>query len=178
MIKNTPSTQSIYFQGNKQLRKILIFGNSGSGKSTLAKSLVKQESLAHLDLDSLAWLPETPPQRSPKDESKNKIEAFIYSNPAWVIEGCYTDLLEMAAPFANEVIFMNLNTYQCVENAKNRPWESHKYESKEAQDKNLAMLINWIEQYTKRDDVFSYSAHLDFYEDFSGKKSMLTKNRG
>ena len=86
-------------------------------------------------------------------------------------------MLEIAAPFANEILFMNLSTSQCVENAKNRPWESHKYESKDAQDKNLKMLINWIEQYTQRDDVFSYSAHLDFYEGFAGKKSMRIKNR-
>ncbi|MGB5519594.1 MAG: shikimate kinase, partial [Gammaproteobacteria bacterium] len=47
------------------MSKILIFGNRGSGKSTLAKKLVKVEGVAHLDLDSLAWLPETLPQRAP-----------------------------------------------------------------------------------------------------------------
>jgi adenylate kinase family enzyme len=33
----------------------LLFGNSGSGKSTLASHL-SSATMAHLDLDSLAWL--------------------------------------------------------------------------------------------------------------------------
>jgi adenylate kinase family enzyme len=158
------------------LRKILIFGNSGSGKSTLAKGLCNSESLSHLDLDLLAWKPEMPPERKPINESEIEISAFINSNSGWVIEGCYSDLLEIALPFSNEIIFMNLPVESCIENAKNRPWEPHKYESKEAQDKNLDMLVNWISQYSKRDDTFSESSHNQLYENYSGKKNMVTSN--
>jgi len=158
------------------LSKILIFGNSGSGKSTLAKKLVKEEGVANLDLDSLAWLPETPPQRSPLADSKNKIGNFVNYNDGWAIEGCYADLLEIVAPLADEVIFMDLSIAQCVENSNKRPWEPHKYESKEAQDSNLEMLIKWLEHYRERDDVFSYSSHLRLYEEFVGKKSMYKEN--
>src|SRR5262245_31604748 len=42
-------------------RKLVIFGNSGAGKSTLAQRLAREGALAHLDLDSLAWLPTEPP---------------------------------------------------------------------------------------------------------------------
>ena len=76
----------------------------------------------------------------------------------------------------DEAIFINLSIAQCIENAKNRPWEPHKYESKEAQDSNLDMLIKWIEHYRERNDVFSYSAHLRMYEEFVGKKSMYKEN--
>ena len=62
----------------------MIFGNSGSGKSTLAKKLVIDEGLAHLDLDSLAWLPETPPLRAPLSKSGDKIHDFIKSNSACI----------------------------------------------------------------------------------------------
>ena len=172
--RNSP--KSLCVQEDYPLRKVLIFGNSGSGKSTLAKRLVKEESLVHLDLDSLAWLPETPPKRASLEESRMILEEFISSNNCWVIEGGYTDLLEMAAPIANEVIFMNLDVSQCIENAKNRPWESHKYKSKEAQDCNLDMLINWIGQYMERDDVFSFRSHTEFYKEFTGKKLMRTTN--
>jgi len=158
------------------LRKIMIFGNSGSGKSTLAKKIMKEEGISHLDLDSIAWLPETPAQRAPLAESKYKIEEFINSNDSWVIEGCYADLLEIVAPLASEAVFMNLSAAQCIENAKNRPWEPHKYENKEAQDNNLEMLIEWIGQYTQRDDLFSYRSHLRLYEEFVGKKSMCKEN--
>ena len=63
-----------------QLSKILIFGNSGSGKSTLAKKLVNEEDVAHLDLDSLAWFPETPQQRAPLVDCKTKLENFVNDN--------------------------------------------------------------------------------------------------
>ena len=66
---------------------------------------------------------------------------------------------------------------QCVENAKNRPWEPHKYESKEAQDSNFEMLINWIKDYRKREDEFSYRSHMKFYEGFVGAKFMYTENQ-
>ena len=158
------------------MRKVIIFGNSGSGKSTLAKKFVKEEGLAHLDLDSLAWLPETPLSRAPIEESKKKIIEFMNSSESFVIEGCYSDLLEIALPLVNEAIFMNLSISKCINNAKSRPWEPHKYDSKEAQDNNLEMLINWIEQYKERDDLFSYQSHLRLYEQFEGKKLMVTQN--
>ncbi len=126
------------------MRKILIFGNSGSGKSSLAKELSLNASLAHLDLDTLAWRPASPPERAPLAESAKEIVSFAVSNKAWVIEGCYTDLLEIVGSMANELIFLNLSVEQCVNNARRRPWEPHKYESKAAQDNNLEMLIDWI----------------------------------
>lgn len=39
------------------MSNILIVGNSGSGKSTLATRLERELGIAHLDLDTLAWLP-------------------------------------------------------------------------------------------------------------------------
>lgn len=159
------------------MRKVIIFGNSGSGKSTLAKSLCVTEGLSHLDLDTLAWSPSTPPERKSIVESSLEIKDFILSNESWVIEGCYTDLLEVGLPFSNEVIFMNLTIDLCIENAKNRPWEAHKYESKEAQDANLEMLIDWISKYNQRTDTFSELSHRALYESFDGQKIMYTDNR-
>ncbi|MDH5219565.1 MAG: shikimate kinase, partial [Gammaproteobacteria bacterium] len=72
--------------------------------------------------------------------------------------------------------FLNPGVDQCIANAKNRPWEPHKYPSKAAQDENLNMLLNWIVQYTERDDVFSYQSHMRFYQDFNGKKHIYTSN--
>ncbi|MDC0598689.1 shikimate kinase [Gammaproteobacteria bacterium] len=158
------------------MRKVLIFGNSGSGKSTLANKLCFSEGLSHLDLDILAWKPAMPPERKPINESELEILAFIHSNEGWVIEGCYSDLLEIALPFSNEIIFMNLPIGSCIENARNRPWEPHKYESKEEQDNNLDMLTSWISQYSERKDTFSELSHKNLYAQYSGKKSMLTNN--
>ncbi len=161
---------------SQYLKKILVFGNSGSGKSTLAKKLSNSYGLVHLDLDTLAWEPSSPPKRKPLIESGQEIFSFINSNGGWVIEGCYSDLLEIAVPKSNEIIFMNLPVETCIANAKSRPWEPHKYESKEAQDANLKMLIDWIAQYTERVDTFSEVAHNELYEKYSGKKSMINCN--
>ena len=158
------------------MRKILIFGNSGSGKSTLAKELCNSHGLGHLDLDTLAWEPVSPPKRKSLDESERAIYSFINSNGGWVIEGCYSDLLEMAVPESNEIIFMTLPVEACIANARSRPWEPHKYKSKEAQDANLEMLIAWIAQYPKRVDTFSETAHNELYAKYSGKKTMIDSN--
>lgn len=159
------------------MRRILIFGNSGSGKSTLATRLANESSLAHLDLDTLAWLPTQPPERRPLEDSLVQIKRFTSRNESWVVEGCYTDLLEALAGQASEIVFMNLSVAQCVANAKARPWEPHKYESKEAQDANLAMLLDWIAAYESRDDVFSLAAHEKFYADFPGAKTCILGNQ-
>lgn len=158
------------------MSNILIFGNSGSGKSTLAKSICKSQGLAHLDLDTLAWEATTPPERKSLKTSKMEIDNFIKLNDSWIIEGCYTDLLKLVEPYSSEIIFLNLPTEICISNAKSRPWEPHKYESKQAQDENLDMLIDWIAQYTKRNDTFSMRAHQNFYNNYSRKKQIINSN--
>jgi adenylate kinase family enzyme len=159
------------------LSKVVIFGNSGSGKSTLATELALKNQLAHLDLDTIAWKASKTPERQTIVESSQSINDFLIAHDNWVIEGCYADLLEIVTPKADKVIFLNLPASACVENAKNRPWEPQKYKSKEAQDENLEMLIDWISQYTSRNDTFSKVAHEKLFEEFQGKKTMYMSNK-
>lgn len=159
------------------MKKIAIFGNSGSGKSTLARKLCEESSLRHLDLDSVAWKASKLPERKPIEESLQEINDFILSNKGWVIEGCYSDLLEVVLRSASEIVFLNLPLEDCIDNARNRPWEPHKYESKECQDQNLEMLIEWIAQYEKRTDTFSKSDHELLFSNFRGAKIMYTSNQ-
>ena len=158
------------------MRRVLIFGNSGAGKSSLAKALRRSDGLAHLDLDTLAWQPTTPPERKPLPESRAALMAFVASNEDWVIEGCYADLLELVTPHATEMIYLDLPVELCIANAKSRPWEPHKYESKEAQDANLDMLVEWIRDYTQRDDTFSARAHRNLFAEFDGTKRTYARN--
>ncbi len=158
------------------MRRILVFGNSGSGKSTLAARLAGEVGLAHLDLDSLAWLPTDPPQRMPLAQSLRLMSDFTSAHESWVVEGCYTDLLGALAERASEILFLKLSIEQCQQNARNRPWEPHKYPSRAAQDENLEKLLDWISQYESRDDVFSLAAHHKFYEDFPGTKTCILSN--
>ncbi|CAA0091670.1 Uncharacterised protein [Zhongshania aliphaticivorans] len=161
-------------------KRFLIFGNSGSGKSTLASALAASKGIAHLDLDTLAWLPTTPPQRAPLQDVEGELRNFVQSHSAeesgWVVEGCYSDLLALLSADADHILFLNLPVDACIENAKARPWESHKYASKTAQDANLAMLLTWIGQYTHRGDEFSFSAHQQFYDAFTRRKTMISEN--
>lgn len=173
--KKLPVTWALCTKGIA-LSKVVIFGNSGSGKSTLAKELALKNNLAHLDLDTVAWKPITPPERLSILESSKSINDFLLTNNGWVVEGCYSDLLELVTQQADEVIFLNLPVSACIENAKNRPWEPHKYKSKEVQDANLEMLINWISQYTARTDTFSKVAHKKLFRDFQGKKTIYVSN--
>jgi len=142
----------------------------------LAKELCKSGALAHLDLDTLAWKLVSPPERKSLAESAKQIDSFMDTNQNWVIEGCYTDLLEIVVSKATEVIFMNLPVEACKANARKRPWEPHKYESREAQDANLDMLIDWITQYTDRTDTFSLASHEALYTNHPGKKTMYVSN--
>jgi RNA polymerase sigma-70 factor (ECF subfamily) len=157
------------------MTRTLLVGNSGSGKSTLAMQLAARDGLAHLDLDTLAWMHGvSPPARRPLAESAREIHAFIAANPRWVIEGCYADLLAEAARDATTLVFLNPGVEACIENARQRPFEPHKYASKEAQDANLDMLIDWIRGYETRTDVFSLQAHRALFDGFAGDKLELT----
>lgn len=155
--------------------RVLVFGNSGAGKSTLAQKLRDQEGLAHLDLDTLAWQNTSPPQRRSIEESGEELDAYIRAHDGWVIEGCYADLLGLATRVATKMIWLNPATEICVAHARRRPWEPHKYESKDAQDANLPMLIDWIRAYETRDDEFSRVAHARLFDQFAGPKEMLTR---
>jgi adenylate kinase family enzyme len=159
------------------LNKIIIFGNSGSGKPTLANKLSITKDLAHLDLDTIAWQAGSPPTRKALEDSQRDINAFVQKNSQWVIEGCYSDLLVFAMVNATEVIYLDLPIATCIDNAKSRPWEPHKYPSKQVQDQNLAMLVDWINQYNTRQDTFSKSAHESLFQGFNGKKTRIDENR-
>ena len=158
------------------MNRIIVFGNSGSGKSTLATRLSREHALAHLDLDPLAWLPTDPPQRRPLEDCDASLQHFLDEHESWVIEGCYADLLERVMPRATQAIFLNLSVAQCQDNARRRPWEPHKYPSREAQDADLPMLLAWIADYARRDDVLSLRAHRALFEAFAGQKREITNN--
>ncbi|WP_160014111.1 AAA family ATPase [Pseudomonas sp. 8BK] len=150
--------------------KILIFGNSGSGKSTLAKRLVKDRGLAHLDLDSIVWEPgKIAVPRAPKAVSES-LQAFLTNHKTWVIEGCYGELIEKTKQHCSELIFLNPGLEICLEHNRHRPWEPHKYSSKQAQDEMLESLQTWVAGYYERQDQWSYHAHRQIFDTFSGRK--------
>jgi adenylate kinase family enzyme len=148
--------------------RIVLFGNSGSGKTTLARALAREHGLAHLDLDSLAW--DRPGVRRSAAASTDAILAFVREHQAWVVEGCYGDLLEQAIPFATEIRFLNPGVEACIANCRARPWEPEKYASRAEQDANLDFLLGWVRDYETRTDEYSLERHRRIFDGFQGTK--------
>ena len=154
--------------------RVLLFGNSGSGKSTFARRLASAHALAHLALDSIVWEPGRVAAQRPRADVRAELSAFIGRHPAWVIEGCYGELIEAAAAHCTELVFLNPGLDACLENCRRRPWEPHKYPSKQAQDAMLPQLLEWVHGYATRDDAWSYARHRRLFDEFAGNKRELT----
>lgn len=105
------------------------------------------------------------------------IKIFLNKNIKWVIEGCYSDLLHIVIKESNKVIFLNSGIETCITNCNSRPWEPHKYASIEEQNKNIEMLINWVSEYSTRNDEFSFNSHSKLYKEYSGEKEEFTSNQ-
>jgi adenylate kinase family enzyme len=156
------------------MQRIVIFGNSGAGKSTLARQLAREHGLAHLDLDTFARQPGTPPRRRPLTESAADLRAFTALHPSWVVEGCYSDLLELALPECTELVFLNPGVEACLAHCRARERrEPLEYASKAEQDANLGLPLDWVRDYETRDDGFSLRSHRRLYDNFAGLKREL-----
>jgi adenylate kinase family enzyme len=142
----------------------------------MALALVQKYGLMHLDLDTLAWEVNNPTIRRKIEDSLKDLSEFIKTHDNWVIEGCYSSLLKEAISHCTKLIFLNPGIDICVQNCLSRPWESHKYSSPEAQNKNLKMLIDWVKQYEIRDDEFSLKSHRQLFARFSGEKIEYLSN--
>ena len=153
--------------------RVLIFGNAGSGKTTLALALAREHGLAQLALDHLAW--NAPAVRKSFEESAAEVLCFLRAHDAWVVEGCYGDLLELVLPSATEVRFLNPGIDVCVAHCRARPWEPDKYASKGEQDERLGFLLEWVQAYETRPDEYSLARHRQLYASFLRKKQEVTR---
>jgi adenylate kinase family enzyme len=149
--------------------RIVIYGNSGSGKSTMARALSQELGVPHLDLDGIAWRDRTA-VRLPLPESVELLRRYTAAHPAWIIEGCYADLIEAVLPLCTELRFLNPGVEVCVARCRRRRWEPEKYASGEEQDRMLAHLLDWVKQYPTREDEFGLARHRALFDGFAGDK--------
>ena len=154
--------------------RVLVFGNSGSGKSRLSQRLAAKNRLRVLDLDTVVWSPVA--VFRPDHEIIAELLRFVQTNTSWIIEGCYGRWMEHLLPHATEMVFMNPGEAACLSNCLARPWEAHKYASKEEQDAKLALLLDWVCRYYARSDHMSLQAHRRLFDSYNGNKREITAN--
>lgn len=155
--------------------RVAIFGNAGSGKSTLARWLAESAGLAVLDLDSVAWEPDQPAVARSGALARADVAKFCAAHERWVLEGCYGDLVEAALRFEPLLVFLDPGLEPCAAHCRNRPWEPHKYASKEEQDANLPSLLSWVAGYYTRDGPMSLAAHRAVFDRYRGRKVELRR---
>jgi len=152
--------------------RVILLGNAGSGKSTMARSLIGSANIPRLSLDEIAWGAQA--QRLPLSESLSLLRRFLENNEQWVIEGCYSNLVEAALPHCTELRFLTPGIEACVSHCRMRPWEPEKFPTPQAQNAMLEKLIEWVKEYENREDEYGLKRHRKIFDDFQGSKREYT----
>lgn len=93
------------------MRRILIVGNSGSGKSTLARRLGDKLGFPVIHLDRLFW--KSGWIESDDDVFRNMMAEALAAQ-AWVCDGDFGSSLDVRAPLADTVIWIDQPPWLCV----------------------------------------------------------------
>jgi adenylate kinase family enzyme len=154
--------------------RVAIVGNSGSGKSTLAGQIASAHAITPLDLDTVAWEPGKIAVARPAEAAAADITTFCSSQDRWVVEGCYAALVSGALEPLPILLFIDPGVDACLANCRRRPWEPHKYASKDEQDQQLEFLLSWVREYYTRDGDLSLAAHQALFDGYRGAKLRLS----
>ena len=93
------------------MRKIIVIGSSGAGKTYLAKRLSDALNIELVHIDRVYWGPGwTEPT---KDEWKAKL-ATLLDRESWIIDGNYTNTLDMRLGACDTVIFLDIRRTLCT----------------------------------------------------------------
>jgi len=93
------------------VKKIIIIGSSGAGKTYLAKRLSDALNIELIHIDREYWGPGwTEPT---KEEWKARLSELI-SREAWIIDGNYSNSLEMRLAACDTVIFLDIRHTLCT----------------------------------------------------------------
>ena len=150
--------------------RIVVYGNSGAGKTTLARRFERENGLPFLDLDTIAWGTDWG-RRAPLETSISRLLEFIESNAGWIVEGCYSDLIEAAIPHCTELHFLNPGIERCVANCRNRFEDWQKHHRAEDERSPLGELLPWVQDYENRNDEFLLARHRAIFNSFTGNKT-------
>jgi len=99
------------------MKRVAIIGCSGSGKSTLASQLGAILGHQIIHLDALFWKPnwiETP------REEWISIQEKLVKQESWIIDGNYTDTLDIRLAAADTIIYLDYPRLLCMYRAVKR----------------------------------------------------------
>ncbi|HUG92504.1 MAG TPA: hypothetical protein VML55_16820 [Planctomycetaceae bacterium] len=120
--------------------------------------MARRLGLPVLSLDDVAWIADG--TRAPRADSAAAVEQFMAAHREWVVEGCYGNLVEVAAARCTELRFLNPGAEVCLANARSRPWEPGYCASPEEEAALLAgPLTEFILGYEHRADECGLVRH-------------------
>jgi adenylate kinase family enzyme len=144
-------------------QRTVVIGNSGSGKSTLAGKLAALADVPAIDLDLLRWVGDGYGVRRDRTVAQ-QMACEAAARPAWVIEGVYGWLAEVAMPRATALIWLDMPWSLCREALLGRGMRGGGTEVE------FAKLVVWAEAYWERQTPSSFAGHLRLFETFHGAK--------
>ncbi len=151
--------------------KVFVIGNSGAGKTTHAERLADELGVVHLDLDLFAFVDQTTTRRDVSSSVRRISDQLAGCDG--VLDGCYADIVEAMADETDTLIWLDTPVDECVERARMRPHEPHKWPTAEDQDAFLPELIEFIRSYPERTDSTGRAAHETLFRQFPGAKQRL-----
>ena len=93
------------------MKKVLVIGSSGAGKSTFSRRLSDLTGIEIIHLDKLHWKPNwTEPS---KEEWKTTLEKAMCGE-TWIMDGNYSNTLDIRIPACDTVIFLETPPAVCV----------------------------------------------------------------
>ncbi|ENM5787998.1 AAA family ATPase [Vibrio metoecus] len=156
-----------------KMNKILIVGNSGSGKSWLSAQLSRKLQLHEVNLDSIVWEPGGYNRKRSPEAIENEI-VCLRSQHSWVVEGVFGALAEQLIPFADTLLFLDLEWSVCENSLKARGSESSNQLDVKQAEKNFSELLKWASEYSIRESKSSLQFHQQLFSDFHGNKVRFT----
>lgn len=133
------------------MARIHILGASGSGTTTLGAALADRLGHAHVDADSLFWLPTDPPftTKRPKDERQAMLHRLLPVAGQWVFSGSAPEWAKPIEPFYDLVVFLWLNRAVRMERLRRR--QAARYGKRIEAGGDMAVhnveFLKWAEAY-------------------------------